>query len=85
MGNPPREVIIYSRPGCHLCDDAKVVINRVAARIPLAIREINIDDDPEACARFNDQIPVIFIDGRKAFKYHVEEAELLRRLKSRPA
>ncbi len=75
-----RELIIYSRPGCHLCDEAKLVIQRVAARIPISIREVNIDDNPETRARFNDEIPVIFIDGKKAFKYQVEEHELLRRL-----
>jgi len=77
-----KDVIIYSRPGCHLCDEAKMVIRRVAARIPITLREINIDDDEDARARFKDEIPVVFIGGRKAFKYRVEESALIRLLKS---
>jgi glutaredoxin len=84
MKSSPREVIIYSRPGCHLCDEAKAVIKRVAAQVPIILHEVNIDNDPDARARFNEEIPVIFIDGRKAFKYHIEESELRRRLKSVP-
>ncbi len=84
MKSAPREVIIYSRPDCHLCDEAKAVIKRVAARIPLNIREVNIDNDPDARAKFHEEIPVIFIDGKKAFKYRIEEAQLLRRLKWDP-
>jgi len=85
MKSSPREVVIYSRPGCHLCDEAKEVIKRVAARIPITLHEVNIDNDSDARARFNEEIPVIFIDGKKAFKYRIEESELLRRLKSLPA
>jgi glutaredoxin len=85
MKNAPREVVIYSRPGCHLCDEAKEVIKRVSARIAITLHEVNIDNDPDARARFNEEIPVVFIDGKKAFKYRIEESELLRRLKSLPA
>jgi hypothetical protein len=57
----------------------------VAARIPIILHEVNIDNDPDARARFNEEIPVVFIDGKKAFKYRIEESDLLRRLKSLPA
>ena len=75
------EVVIYSRPGCHLCDEAKAVIQRVRRREPFALREVNIDEDAEARAAYGGEIPVIFVAGRKAFKYRVGERELLARLR----
>ena len=72
---------IYSRPGCHLCDDAKEVIERVQRRFPLSLRIINIQDDPSLEQAYGDQIPVVFINGNKAFKYRVDEAELEQKVK----
>ena len=72
---------IYSRPGCHLCDEAKEVIERVGLRFPFALSVINIDTDPELQKLYGEQIPVVFINGNKAFKYHVDEAELEKKAK----
>jgi glutaredoxin len=72
---------IYSRPGCHLCDEAKEVIERVGCRFPFALTVINIDTDPELQKLYGEQIPVVFINGNKAFKYHVDEVELERKAK----
>lgn len=72
---------IYSRPGCHLCYEAKEVIERVRRRIPLSIRVIDIQDDPELESRFGMEIPVIFINNHKAFKYRVDEAEFEKKVK----
>ena len=72
---------IYSRPGCHLCDEAKEVIERVGRRFPFALSVINIDTDPELQKLYGEQIPVVFINGNKAFKYHVDEVELERKAK----
>ncbi len=75
------EVTIYSKPDCHLCEEAKAVLHRAQRQVPFALREINIEEDAEAYAAYKEQIPVIFVAGKKAFKYRVSEDELLRRLK----
>jgi len=76
------EVIVYSRPGCHLCDVVKETLARAAANLAdFRWREVNIDTDPELQRLYNDQVPVVFINGRKAFKYRMEEREFLRTLK----
>ncbi len=71
---------IYSKPGCHLCDEAKAVLQKVKKDIPFELREINIELSVEHRRAYQDEIPVIFIDGQKAFKYRVDEKELRRRL-----
>ena len=58
-------VTLYSRPGCHLCDDARVVIEAVCAELGESYDEINIDDDAELRERFTDEVPVTFVDGRQ--------------------
>jgi glutaredoxin len=75
------EVDIYSRPGCHLCDEAKAVIERVRRRYAFALREINIENDPALEREYGEQIPVVFVNGNKAFKYHVDETELEKKVK----
>jgi glutaredoxin len=72
---------IYSRPGCHLCDEAKEVIERVGRRVPFNVSVINIDNDPALEKLYGEQIPVVFINGNKAFKFHVDEAELEKKAK----
>jgi glutaredoxin len=72
---------IYSRPGCHLCDEAKAVIEQVRLRYAFTLREINIEDDPELEKAYGVEIPVVFVNGNKAFKYHVDEAELEQKVK----
>jgi thiol-disulfide isomerase/thioredoxin len=69
---------IYSRPGCHLCDEMKAVVRRVAQAIPLTLDEIDISTDPELEARYGLEIPVLMVDGRKAAKYRIGEKELAR-------
>jgi hypothetical protein len=73
---------LYSRPGCHLCDDMKAVITRVTRELPLAItlEEIDISTDADLEARYGVEIPVLLLDGRKVAKYRVTEAELARLL-----
>jgi glutaredoxin len=76
-------VTIYSRPGCHLCDDMKAVVHDVARTIPLSIQEIDISNDPALEAEFGLEIPVLFVAGKKAAKYRVGEEELRRILAGR--
>ena len=69
-------VTLYSRPGCHLCDDARAVIERVCADLGEAYDEISIADDPELSHRFAEEIPVTFVDGRQHDFWRVDEARL---------
>ena len=80
MSDPIR-VDLYSRPGCHLCDDAKDVIERVRRRQPFTLNEINIETDSELQRTYGMEIPVIVINGNKAFKYTVDEAEFEKKVK----
>ncbi len=78
---PGIQIDIYSRPGCHLCDEAKDVIDRVRQRHDFAVRVINIEEDPALESTYGTEIPVVFINGNKAFKYHVDERELEKKVK----
>ena len=78
-------VTIYSRPGCHLCDEMKSVVARVARNIPLSVEEIDISTDPALEARYGAEIPVLMVNGRKAAKYRVREDELIDVLRGRNA
>ena len=80
MPAPSVAVDLYTRVGCHLCDDAKGVLERVQAERPFELRVIDVDTDAELARRFGLEVPVVFVGGRKAFKYRVDEAELVRRL-----
>ena len=75
------QIDIYSRPGCHLCDEAKDIIDRVRKRHAFAVRVINIEEDPALESAYGTEIPVVFINGSKAFKYHVDERELEKKVK----
>ena len=76
---------IYSRPGCHLCDDMKAVIARVARNLPLDVEEIDISGDAELEALYGLEVPVLMIGGRKAAKYRIGEDELRRLIAGRTA
>jgi glutaredoxin len=78
------KLTLYSRKDCCLCDEMKVTVCAVAAKIPLELDEIDVDASGDLKAQFNDEVPVLFIDGRKAFKYRVTEKELKSRLTRRP-
>jgi len=76
---------LYSRPGCHLCDEMKALVQRVArtAAEPIAIDEIDISTDADLEARYGLEIPVLLIDGKKAAKFRVTEEDLTRLLRGR--
>jgi hypothetical protein len=76
-------ITIYSRPGCHLCDEMKAVIGRVARRVPLDLEEIDISGDAELEALYGLEIPVLMVGGRKAAKYRIGEDELRRLIAGR--
>jgi glutaredoxin len=76
----PRDVIVYSRKGCHLCEVVKESLAKLSRRGGFTWREVDVDADPNLRRQYNDEVPVVFIDGRKAFKYHMNEQEFLRKL-----
>ena len=73
-------LVLYTRDGCHLCDDAKVVLERVAASTGEGFTEVDIATDPDLTAEYGDRIPVLMLDGREHGYWRVEEARLLRDL-----
>jgi len=75
-----REVVVYSRSGCHLCEKVKETLRSVEHHGGFRWREVDIDGDPELKRLYWDQIPVVFVDGRKSFKYRMSERDFLRRL-----
>ena len=82
MAAKPR-VTLYTRAGCCLCDDAKHVLDAVRGRAGFDLSVVDIDADPELHRVYNDEVPVIAINGSKAFKYKVTEQELLKKLTAR--
>jgi glutaredoxin len=80
-----RTVTLYSRPGCHLCDDARVALTRVQARAPFALREVDITQDDHLHMRYLERIPVIALDGEELFDHFVDEEALERRIVYREA
>jgi glutaredoxin len=73
-------VTLYSRPGCHLCEEARAVLEKVRARAPFDVDEINIEADDVLHARYLERIPVVAIDGEELFEYFVDEESLMRRI-----
>ena len=66
------DLVLYGKPGCHLCDDARAVLERVGA--PFA--EVDITSDDALHAAYLERIPVVTLDGREHFEYFVQEAAL---------
>ena len=62
-------VIVYSRPGCHLCDDAKLAIETAGCSDRFTLEEVNIESDEELLKKYQYDIPVILIDGVEAFRH----------------
>ena len=77
----PRDVTIYSRPGCHLCEEAKKQIAPLLAEFGARLTEINIDEDAELRARYDYDVPVIFLGARKAAKHRVDLAQFRRQFR----
>jgi glutaredoxin len=76
----PIIVTLYTRPGCHLCDDAKVILAPLLAEFRASLREINIDTDARLTEQFGHDIPVVFINDRKAAKHRVNPQQFRRQL-----
>jgi glutaredoxin len=76
-------VTLYTRRGCCLCDAAKQILLAARERTAFDYEELDIDLNPELVRLYNDEVPVIAIDGRKAFKYRISMGEFLKKLAAR--
>jgi len=75
-----RDVTLYTRPGCHLCEEAKAVMGPLIAEFGARLREVNIDDDAVLRERYGLDVPVIVLGARKVAKHRVDVRQLRRRL-----
>jgi glutaredoxin len=74
-------VTLYTRPGCHLCDDARAALQRLRARLPFTLQEVDITTDDALHRRYLERIPVIALDGEELFDFFVDEPALTKRLR----
>jgi glutaredoxin len=77
---PDRTVELLARAGCHLCDDARRLVERVAAETGTGWTEIDVDTDPRLRAEFGDLVPVVRVDGKELGYWRIDEAKLRRAL-----
>jgi glutaredoxin len=75
------ELLLYTRKDCCLCEEMKSTLSRVAERVSFTLQEIDVDTLPELQEKYGNEVPVLFINGRKAFKYRLTARELEQRLK----
>jgi glutaredoxin len=73
-------VVLYGKPGCHLCEDARTAVREVAARHPFELEEVDVSIDPELHHRYGERIPVVTLDGEEVFEYFVDADALDQRL-----
>ena len=77
MSNRPH-VVLYTKPGCHLCDEARREMARAGCRDLFTYEEVDINSDPELRRRYGWDIPVVLIDGAHAFKHSLTADEFRR-------
>jgi glutaredoxin len=73
---------LLTRDGCHLCDEMHALLARVSPELGLRVELRDIDRDPALRSRYGEEVPVLLVNGRKAFKYRVTTAELRRRVRA---
>ena len=71
-------MIVYSRPGCHLCDEAKLAIHAAGFHDRFTFAEVNIESDRELLRKYQYDIPVVTLDGREIFRHRVNTEEFKR-------
>jgi len=74
---------VYSKPDCHLCEDAMVALRRLQAELGFALQELDITTDESLHREYFERIPVVSVDGEELWEYFVEEAAVRERLESR--
>jgi glutaredoxin len=75
-GTPAKTVTLIAKPGCHLCDDARAVVEKVAAETGAVVAERDITQDAELYDRYWEQIPVVLVDGEQHTFWRVDERRL---------
>ena len=74
------KITLYGKPGCHLCDTARTVVERVRAEHEFELQEVDVSVDPVLYGRYGERIPVLELDGEELFEFFVQEASLRERL-----
>jgi glutaredoxin len=74
----PLRLELYTRPGCHLGNDLRAICERLAEEIAFELTEVNIEADPALQARYEREVPVLFVDGRLVVRFRTSERELRR-------
>ncbi len=84
MENPSKsqEVLLYTRAGCHLCEEAKAAMKPVLREFGARLREVDVDSDPGLAGEFGMDVPVVFVNGRKVAKHRVDPGRIRRALSS---
>ena len=75
-----RRVTLFGKPGCHLCDDARAVVERLRAELSFELEEVDVSLDPALERRYGERIPLLTLDGEELFEYFVDPQELRSRL-----
>jgi glutaredoxin len=73
-------VVLYGKPGCHLCDEAREALASVRAERPFELQEVDVSLDPALQRDYGERIPVVAVDGEELFEYYVDAPALRRRL-----
>jgi glutaredoxin len=76
------EIVVYSKPACCLCEKVKAQLAKLREKHSFEWQEVNILGDASIYEKFKDEIPVIFVNGKKAFKYHLDERRFIRLLEA---
>ena len=83
LNDVPARITLVGRPGCHLCDDAREVVRRVADDTGVGWVELSVDDDSDLLARYSEQVPVVLVDGAQHDFWRVDEQRLRQALAGR--
>jgi glutaredoxin len=81
-GEPGARVVLYSKPGCHLCEDMRAIVDDVLEGSGVAVREVDITQDAALFARFQYDIPVLEIDGEEVARHRIAEPALVKALRA---
>jgi len=76
----PRAITLYTREGCHLCEEAKAAILSLVSEFGATLREVDIDDDPILHDRYTNDVPVIFLGSKMVVQHRLDPAQLRRQL-----
>lgn len=74
-------VEVYSQKGCPLCKKAKELINKIGSEAPFSFKEVDIAASEDLFRKYKEDIPLVFINGKKAFKFKIDEVEFRKRLR----